>query len=464
MGRTKGSKNGIRKVPIKKTKAQREEEQWLKQQMALESKIERIHETSVEESQVEIVNQEPSLPVFNPNVLKYYRSKDYEKCIKLIEKILMNNSDEDKDHYRILLAASYTMSGQSFEKAHEIFDEVLSLDSKNASAIYGKGVAYYFERKMDDSVKMFDEAIKICPGNEMDRARDMKMRVDLERRSAVIMVEKMPPKVTQQNESENDIELPESIEEMIVDLQGTAECLNEAEMPNYGENINQLNQNKMNRESTPEPQVLHVRNVNEADENVSFNTRTSAKGKMNDEPKEKQKENLKTTSLIHLKAIASPQKIAESIEMEQDNFNNPDPVADSSPAPVLKPTPKPTTAEEFYNKGMELYMSGSLKKSLRMFERAIKLNPELPHADEMGIKAQEFIELMDIADLNMTQKNFKAVVEIINEALVIDVTNNIVNRPFYYQRGLALLHLGDNEASIKDYAEFDRLNKILNTK
>lgn len=404
MGRTKGSKNGVRKVPLKKPK--------VKKEIQLET---RRWSDGDDEPTFEM--EQSDLPVFSELVLKAYRGKRYEKCIELIERILMNNNDEDKEHYKILLAASHTMLGVNFEAAHTTLDEVLRADPANSFALYGKGIAFYFQRQMNQSLDMLNRAIEANPGPEMERARQMKMQIDIERRRAVIMLHKM-------KDDEKDLE----------ENSDTAE-----EAP-----ANDI----CGVTTAKHAQVLQVVNNNSDDVvKSSEDNLMSPAVKENDKAlKIAKSEDITTTSIA----------TKEFKEATKENSDPPPAIPELLPKSFI-----PTTGEEFLAKGVELYISGSLKKSLRMFEKAIKLDPSLSKAEELGTKAQELIELMDVAAMNMEQKNYSAVVEILNEALEVDETNDFVNRPFYFQRGLANFHLGKNAESLKDYAEFDRINKIL---
>lgn len=402
MGRTKGSKNGIRKVPLKKFRIQEP-----KQETTTENDF--IVNSAM--MTTEII--EPTLPIFDSNVLKAFRNKRYGKCIELIQRILNNNTDENKDHYKILLAGALTMLGKEIDKAHEILDEVLKFAPMNSSALYAKGVAFYFQHEIDQSVKMFDKAIESNSGTEMEKARDMKMRIDLERRKAVIMVEKM-----EENLPELSMEIDEDVEMVEIGKENS-------------EKIAEI----IGVSSAQIPEVLHEKN----DENVREEIETVLSLKSS-ENLEENEEKLKPVNSATISSSCEP--IPDIPESLPKSF-------------------KPKTAEEFYRKGMELYTSGSLKKSLRMFEKSMQIDPTFTKSDEMGTKAQEYLELVDTATMNMNLKNYGAVVEILNEALDVDATNLYINRPFYFQRGLALFHLGKNEESMRDYAEFDRINKIL---
>ena len=384
MGRTKGSKNGVRKVPIRKFKIRQ-----------------------VQESETESENYDSNVPIINSNVLRSYKSKRYGKCIELIQKILNINTDENKDHYKILLAASLIMLRNEIDKAHSILDEVLKWNPTNYDALYAKGVAFYFEQKMDESVEMFDKALESNPGPEMEKARDMKMRIDFERRKVVIVMEKFGEnKENHQVAAEKEENKSESMDELKI------------------------------LEAVEDKTEINIE---------GFKTNGVHEANKTPELKPVNSETISSSTSPKIQANTPKLPVPEIEESLPKSF-------------------KPKTADEYYLKGMELYMSGSLKKSLKMFEKSIQIDSNLTKSDDMGTKAQEFLELIDTASMNMKMENYAAVVEIVNEALEVDPENAYVNRPFYFQRGLALFHLGRNEESLKDYAEFDKLNKLLSDK
>jgi tetratricopeptide (TPR) repeat protein len=135
-------------------------------------------------------NNEEQLPSFQTNVLEAYRNRLYQKCITLIERKLRREPNEAYHHYRILLAASYTMLGTDFRKAHNILDQVLHESPLNYYALYGKGVAYYFEKKIPECIDMMDQAIAVG-GDGSARASNFKTKVLFHNRRAVVLIEKL---------------------------------------------------------------------------------------------------------------------------------------------------------------------------------------------------------------------------------------------------------------------------------
>lgn len=98
MGRTKGSKNRIRKVPVMKIEGVDSEEMRGDNMKLMHGDESELTITT------EFYEEDEMLPIFDDNVLRAYKVGNYEKCIELIDRILVNNTDENKDHYKILSA------------------------------------------------------------------------------------------------------------------------------------------------------------------------------------------------------------------------------------------------------------------------------------------------------------------------------------------------------------------------
>lgn len=322
-------------------------------------------------------------PVFNSYILTLYRRGKYELCVNFIER---NLSDVTKKlrHYRILLAACHTML-TNYKVAHEILDSVIETSTNkdnNAFAYYNKGVAFYFERKFRWCNLMFDMAIEADPSSMMDRARDMKTKVDLESRKAVIVLEKM---------SDEDI---------------------------------------MNLSNSSETKV----EVEEMKENAEEKTeKTSTKNL----------ENKLTNSMLTAK-------------------NLPPPIPEALPKSFV-----PKSSEDYYKKGKELFMSGSLQMALTSFRKSHELDPDYIEVEKMIDKVQNLINLTTESKTKFDEKDYEKVVEITIKAFdllsTFGIDSYFINRKFYYQRGIALYHLGRHEESVKDYDELEKINKIINS-
>lgn len=283
----------------------------------------------------DIEEEEEKLPCFEEKVLFLYRAKNYVRCIKTIERILKVTPKQNSSHYKILLAASYTMSGKKLKKSHSILDDVLRENPNESFALYGKGVAYYFQQEFEKSIEYLNKAIAVNP-QQMNPAKDLKIKINLERKEATVMLEKLNVEICKDEDSDCD-----------------------------------------------------AKKFPESDKTIS------------------------------------------------------------------------TPAQEAYHEGMEFYMKGDLTNSRKFFENSLKLEPEYEEAEEMLAKVQELTELLDVAEMNLNEKNYEIVVEIINQAMeLVDSDNDYINKTLYFKRGLAYFHMKENDLSLKDYAEFDRLKKI----
>lgn len=407
MGRKKGSRNKSHKVPMRKSRRH-------------------LELLSMEVDEVEFDDPEETLPRFDEKVLVAYRQRNYEKCIELIERILINNMDQcNKDHYKILQAASYTMIGQDFITAHSILDEVLFSDSKSAYAQYGKGVAFYFEKRFDESIEMLNNAIELNP-QDMESAKDLKIRIDLEQRKPIIMIHKIWKK--------EDMDVPEDFEKFVADI----ETIHPEKLDTDIEFSSNVIENIM-------PNTLKQTSLVTCEVPVNL-----------DEKKEQKSSKIRTNSLPKVSQTTekdgnSPQPLQRKILRKM----NPESNSIKQNAEVLQ-----TTHEELFEQGMEHYKRGYPEKALKLFTKAVGIKPDFTEAEEMVAKVKELLELKDIADLNMAEKNYHAVIEICVEALEIDTSNDQINAHFFYQRGLANFHLGKTAESMKDYAKFDHINKM----
>lgn len=413
MGRTKGSKNGFRKVPNNKHRT---------------LTTERVHRI-FNDVPVQAIQSGTPLPFFEPNILELYRQKEYEKCIHLIEEVLATEDNEDKNHYKILQAGAYTMLKEDFGKAHLLLDEVLAENPSNSHAMFNKGVAFYFEKKKTESVYFLNKALELNP-NGMEKANEMKQRIDLESRKAVILVQKIN---LETEESKNFLDnINGSIDRQLDDLN----LFSDGELDMADISVGQFEFNGDDTDMI--------------------------------EPMEEKKD-------ISIKSL-SPKPQLDCKAMSAGNFEqNKTSDEASSKSPIMTKndniqsitlrsslmSPKAMTAAELLGKGHEFFSSGSLKKALKMFSKAKRIEPNMSQAEEMEEKIQELLDLKEVAATNMEQKNYWAVVEILNEALEVDGVNDFIKGPFYYQRGLALFHLGKNEESLSDYAEYVRIDKKL---
>ncbi|KAG5666805.1 hypothetical protein PVAND_014815 [Polypedilum vanderplanki] len=547
------------------------------------------------------------LPVFDEVIINAYRLKNYQRCIKLIERILKFSQPEISTHYMILLAASYTMTKKNFKKSHQLLDEVLKLEPNNSFAFYGKGVAFYFDGQFENSLRFLNLAIEVDEPN-MERAKNLKLQVEKEMTKVRVLLKRIDANASDDleeniesfvvsksenlgndgsslkklNSDKNDdlkecaMEIDEELSLKIVsDEVKNEEALgndNKAEITELKKQNDEIlpkdneesekkilkSQNEETEENFEKPidetknkdskieiektlketegnsQKLEVifskideslQNIDQSRSKVEDSAKkivnTSTKLNKNlrsnqkteekcteaqnrlDEDFDQQTSNSQTTtsnldqsqptfsdpdnelnSTISSKAeisfdssfvISSPKtkgkkkknnrkdskKLKKNSQKTKKFSKNLQQSATSNISNVLNSSLSNSEAQQHFTKGLDFYMTGDLNKAIEEFTKVLELETDFEEADEMITKSQEILDLNDVAEMNMSEKNYAAVVEILNQALEIDESNDFVNRNFYFQRGLAFYHLNENENSMKDYEEYERLSKKL---
>lgn len=437
--------------------------------------IENTSLTTISEQQSDEITQDDNLnplPYFEESVLKSYRAKNYQKCIKTIERILKVTPKEEAIHYKILQAAANTMLGKDLKKSHSILDKVLKHNPKDSYALYGKATAYYFQGDFDKSIEMLDKAIE-ANDDEMERAKNLKIRVEMERTRLKVVLEKIDVKINDFSEEENEIKKEEIFQE-IKEIKG--EILeNSPKSKNFKNSRNFKNVQKSNldslklRQNNLVAKIKTRKNLNNS-KYAEFNSSELKFNEINSGMLQQSEgnSNLENLNFFGVENGVNDESLLKSLQNpdlppnSQNITEEPMDVDDYDPKPNLMPKISSNSpAQECFNKGLDLYMSGNLRKSLKYFEKALKLESDFEEADEMGTKVQELIELMDLIEINLSQKNYEMVVEIITQAIDVDDGNDNVNKTLYFKRGLAYFHMKENEKSLKDYAEFERLKKKL---
>jgi tetratricopeptide (TPR) repeat protein len=325
-----------------------------------------------------------SEPVFNSYILTLYRRRKYSLCVSFIERNLNEDTRKNR-HYQILLAACQIML-QNYKIAHQILDAVIAScpqESNNSFAFYNKGVAFYFEKKFRWSNIMFDMAIEADPSSQMDRARDMKIKVDLESRKAVIVLNK----------------------------------INDEDILNLNNSFERKVDNEITEITIDETETMKENNI-------------------------EQKTPTKNPENKFLKCLLTEKNLPQIPEALPKSF-------------------VPKSSKDYFKKGNELYMSGSLQMALTSYRKSHELDPDYVEAEKMIEKVQKLINLASDSKTNLDGMDYTKVVEIATQALTLEIESNFINRKFYYQRGIALYHLGRNEESIKDYEKFEEINEII---
>lgn len=112
---------------------------------------------------------------FEAAIREAFKQQKHRKCVELIDAASSDVRSSSK--YKILKATCLNnIDGQS-KRAHQVLDEVISVEPDNAFAHYGKGLVFINEAKLEEAVHSFDQAIGLDSSQRMDKAREMKARV-----------------------------------------------------------------------------------------------------------------------------------------------------------------------------------------------------------------------------------------------------------------------------------------------
>jgi tetratricopeptide (TPR) repeat protein len=109
---------------------------------------------------------------------------------------------------------------------------------------------------------------------------------------------------------------------------------------------------------------------------------------------------------------------------------------------IAQSTSKPSTAEDFYNRGVEKGENGDLKGAIADFNQAIRINPN--YADAYGNRGSAYGQL----------EEFQKAIADFNQAIRL----NPRDANFYYNRGATYARLEDRQKAIADYSEAIHLN------
>ncbi len=95
---------------------------------------------------------------------KNYTENNYNRSVEVYNIILKYNPE---DEYAILnLGVSYEKL-LLYDLAKQQYEKVILLNNKNVSAYYNMAVLYWYEKDWNNSIKYFNEVLKIQPDNEL---------------------------------------------------------------------------------------------------------------------------------------------------------------------------------------------------------------------------------------------------------------------------------------------------------
>jgi tetratricopeptide (TPR) repeat protein len=146
------------------------------------TKRKRLFDGSVDASSEEEVshsNKKVKAPVHqSQNILKAFQSKEYERCLKMIDTIKNNREifEANGSQYKIIMAACWTMLEINSETVYKMLKEVVEKEPKNSFAYYGLGLHQYRQGELNECMESFRIAIDLNPSGAMKRAMEFKAK------------------------------------------------------------------------------------------------------------------------------------------------------------------------------------------------------------------------------------------------------------------------------------------------
>ena len=89
-----------------------------------------------------------------------YKAQKYSEAIDSYTKAVIYMPNDQNTLLKI--ANTYKLIGNN-SKAISFYDKILTLDNTNADAYFNKGLIFASQKKFDDSIKCFEQVIKITP-------------------------------------------------------------------------------------------------------------------------------------------------------------------------------------------------------------------------------------------------------------------------------------------------------------
>jgi DnaJ homolog subfamily C member 7 len=110
-------------------------------------------------------------------------------------------------------------------------------------------------------------------------------------------------------------------------------------------------------------------------------------------------------------------------------------------------------AEAIYVRGLTLYYTDNLDKSIAHFQRVVKLDNDHKKAFQMRQKARHIKNQKEVGNQLFKDHKYRDALKCYSEALTIDETNNEINSKLYYNRSLVNTKLGNLLDAIVDCTE-----------
>lgn len=114
-----------------------------------------------------------------------YQEENYEKCLRILQ--LLPIKKRNLSHYKIIEAACLVNLGIDVKRAHEMLNDVITANTGNAFAHYGKGLAFIAESKFSEAIECFEKSIELDKHGHVGNAKELRRKsvVQLERRRTI---------------------------------------------------------------------------------------------------------------------------------------------------------------------------------------------------------------------------------------------------------------------------------------
>ena len=111
----------------------------------------------------------------------------------------------------------------------------------------------------------------------------------------------------------------------------------------------------------------------------------------------------------------------------------------------------------WYLKGLLAYKLGLLTQSLKYFNKSLELRPSMVKSQKAQQMANELIELIKAATIQMKLKSNEHAIVLLTKALEIDPGNLRVNQGIFFQRAVAKFNMALVNEAFEDYLYFETL-------
>ncbi|KAG5666834.1 hypothetical protein PVAND_014844 [Polypedilum vanderplanki] len=142
------------------------------------------------------------MQVNNEEIFKAYATEDYNKCLEYLE--LLPESDQNLNEIKVLKASCFVNidNGNRIKEAHEILNEIITTDPVNSFAHFAKGLAFFKQQKLVESIEYFKKASENDTHGMVTKAMSMKLEAEelLEKQLKPTIVSTVAANVNDNNE------------------------------------------------------------------------------------------------------------------------------------------------------------------------------------------------------------------------------------------------------------------------